>query len=66
MGDELLLNGKTIIAPPKEVQEACNALKAYEAIQDWNPDQESHLFKAHQILMRLESTLMAKEQLFRI
>ena len=49
MGDELLLNGKTIIAPPKEVQEACNALKAYEAIQDWNPDQESHLFNAHQI-----------------
>ena len=33
-----ILNGKTIIAPPKE-------------IQDWNPDQESHLLKAHQILM---------------
>ena len=46
-----ILNGKTIIAPPKEVQEVRNALKAYEEIQDWNPDQESHLLKAHQILM---------------
>lgn len=46
-----ILNGKTIIAPLKEVQEVRNALKAYEEIQDWNPDQESHLLKAHQILM---------------
>lgn len=46
-----ILKSKPVIAPHKEVQEVRNALKAYEEIQNWNPDQESHLLKAHQILM---------------
>lgn len=46
-----ILNGKTVIAPPKEVQEVRNAIKAYEAFQQWQPSQERDLLQAHQILM---------------
>lgn len=46
-----IINGKTVIAPPKEVQEVRNAIKAYEAFQQWLPSQESDLLQAHQILM---------------
>lgn len=46
-----ILNGKTVIAPPKEVQEVRNAIKAYEAFQQWQPSQEKDLLQAHQILM---------------
>lgn len=46
-----ILNGKTVIAPPKEVQEVRNAIKAYEAFQEWQPSQEEDLLQAHQILM---------------
>ena len=46
-----ILNGKTVIAPPKEVQEVRNAIKAYEAFQQWQPSQEVDLLQAHQILM---------------
>ena len=40
-----------MIAPPKEVQEVRNAIKAYEAFQQWQPSQEVDLLQAHQILM---------------
>ncbi|HFF2654480.1 TPA: Fic family protein [Acinetobacter nosocomialis] len=46
-----ILNGKTVIAPPKDVQEVRNAIKAYEAFQQWQPSQESDLLQAHQMLM---------------
>lgn len=46
-----ILNGKTVIAPPKEVQEVRNAIKAYEAFQEWQPSQEEDLLQTHQILM---------------
>jgi len=46
-----ILNGKTVIAPPREVQEVRNAIKAYEAFQQWNPSKEADLLKAHQTLM---------------
>ena len=46
-----ILNGKTVIAPPKEVQEVRNAIKAYEAFQQWQPSQQVDLLQAHQILM---------------
>ena len=46
-----ILNGKTVIAPPKEVQEVRNAIKAYEAFQQWQPSQEADLLQAHQVLM---------------
>jgi len=46
-----ILNGKAVIAPPKEVQEVRNAMKAYEAFQKWQLSQEVDLLQAHQILM---------------
>lgn len=46
-----ILNGKPVIAPPKEVQEVRNALKAYEEIHNWHPEIELDLLQAHQTLM---------------
>lgn len=46
-----ILDGKQVIAPPKEIQEVRNAIKAYEAFQQWQPASEQDLLQAHQILM---------------
>ncbi|MCH7305261.1 Fic family protein [Acinetobacter sp. NIPH1876] len=46
-----ILNGKPVIAPPKEIQEVRNAIKAYEQFQQWQPASEQDLLKAHQVLM---------------
>lgn len=46
-----ILDGKRVIAPPREVQEVRNALAAYERFDDWNPVVEKDLLEAHGILM---------------
>lgn len=46
-----ILDGKQVIAPPKEIQEVRNAIKAYEAFQQWQAASEQDLLQAHQILM---------------
>ena len=46
-----ILEGKLVIAPPREVQEARNAIKAYDLFEQWQPANESHLLKAHEIMM---------------
>ncbi|MBV1961501.1 MAG: Fic family protein, partial [Immundisolibacteraceae bacterium] len=46
-----ILDGKRVSAPPKEVQEARNAIRAYEQVSGWQPADEQHLLRAHQILM---------------
>ena len=46
-----LLDGKRIIAPPKEVLEVQNALKAYEFLATWQSYHEQDLLEAHRILM---------------
>jgi len=46
-----LLDGKPVIAPPREVQEVRNAIKAYDEFQSWHPEQQADLLKAHEILM---------------
>ena len=46
-----ILNGKPVIAPPKEIQEVRNAIKAYEQFQQWQPASEQDLLTAHQVLM---------------
>ncbi len=46
-----ILEGKPIIAPPREVQEARNAIKAYEQFSNWQATDKKDLLKAHQILM---------------
>lgn len=46
-----ILEGKRVIAPPREILEVQNALKAYEKLLGWNPRKESDLLKAHAVLM---------------
>lgn len=46
-----ILDGKLVIAPPREIQEARNALKAYEQMPQWQPHRQSDLLAAHQVLM---------------
>ena len=46
-----ILEGKRVIAPPKDILEARNAIKAYEEFEHWQPANERDLLKAHQILM---------------
>jgi hypothetical protein len=42
------LDGKTIIAPPREIQEVKNAIKAYEVLTQWQPTNERDLLEAQQ------------------
>ena len=46
-----ILDGKPVIAPPREIQEARNAINAYDRYPEWNPASESDLLDAHEILM---------------
>ena len=46
-----ILDGKQVIAPPREIQEARNAIKAYDNFQKWRPESERDLLHAHLILM---------------
>ena len=46
-----ILEGKTVLAPPRELQEARNALAAYEQLPQWDGLDESHLLAAHKQLM---------------
>ena len=46
-----ILDGKPVIAPPKDVQEARNAIHAYDRYRRWNPASEADLLHAHRILM---------------
>ncbi len=46
-----ILEGKPVIAPPREVQEAKNALDAYEQFGRWRSTREKDLLSAHKTLM---------------
>jgi len=46
-----ILDGKRVIAPPREVLEVKNALAAYELFQSWKPEAEGDLLDAHRVLM---------------
>lgn len=46
-----VLEGKPIIAPPREVQEVKNALAVYERFDQYQPHNEQDLLAAHQLLM---------------
>ena len=45
-----ILEGKRVIAPPREVQEARNAITAYEGLAKWQPTSEQHLLEAHSLM----------------
>ncbi len=47
-----ILEGKPVIAPPRKIQEARNALLAYEQLDQWQASNEQHLLDAHQLLMK--------------
>lgn len=46
-----VLNGKSVIAPPREVQEVKNALATYDHFSQWHPQKEQDLLTAHKSLM---------------
>jgi Fic family protein len=46
-----ILEGKRIIAPPREIQEVRNAVKAYDQIDKWQPNSKEDLLDAHRVLM---------------
>lgn len=46
-----ILDGKRVIAPPREIQEVRNAIAAYERFGSWSVDRESDLLEAHSVLM---------------
>ena len=46
-----ILDGRPVIAPPREIQEVRNAFGAYNAFPRWNPAREADLLRAHEMLM---------------
>lgn len=48
----VILDGKRVVAPPREIKEARNAIEAYNRLDDWTPHNESDLLQAHGILMK--------------
>ncbi len=46
-----IVDGKRVIAPPREVQEVKNALTAYDLFHAWKPGSETDLLQAHEMLM---------------
>ena len=46
-----ILDGKPVVAPLRDIQEARNAIKAYDRYEQWNAASEADLLTAHQILM---------------
>ncbi len=46
-----ILDGKRVIASPREIQEVRNAIAAYDRFEQWQPEEEEELLEAHRILM---------------
>ena len=46
-----ILEGKKVIAPPREIQEVRNAIAAYDRFEQWKPEIEVDLLDAHRVLM---------------
>ncbi len=46
-----ILEGRRVLAPPREVQEVKNALAVYDRFHVWNPEAEQDLLEAHRMLM---------------
>lgn len=47
-----VLNGKPVIAPPKDVEEVRNAYEIYECLDRLDPTETEDLLKAHGVMMR--------------
>lgn len=46
-----IIDGKTVMGPPREILEVKNALAVYEIINQLDPNKEDDLLKSHEILM---------------
>ncbi len=46
-----ILDGKRVIASPREVREVKNALAAYDHFEKWHPEMEKDMLMAHRLLM---------------
>ncbi|WP_226100511.1 Fic family protein [Dickeya oryzae] len=46
-----VLEGKTVLGLPKEIQEVRNAFAAYEAMESWQPHRMADLLAAHALLL---------------
>ncbi|MDP2808009.1 MAG: Fic family protein [bacterium] len=46
-----ILDGKRVIAPPREILEVRNAITAYDCFKQWRPEVGTELQDAHRILM---------------
>ena len=42
-----ILDGKRVIAPPREIHEVRNAIAAYDRFDDWSVESEADLKEAH-------------------
>ena len=47
-----ILDGKRVIAPPKDIEEVKNAYEIYELLDTLNPYSSTDLLKAHGVMMR--------------
>ena len=47
-----IINGKTVIGPPRDIQEVHGAVSAYEKLDTWQPHSLDDILSAHAILMR--------------
>lgn len=47
-----VINGKTVLAPPKDIKEVKNAFEIYEILDTLNPYSIDDLLNAHQIMMQ--------------
>jgi len=46
-----ILNGKPVVAPPRQIQEVKNAIAAYDLYPKLNPFSVADLLKAHEVMM---------------
>lgn len=47
-----VINGKQVLAPPKDIAEVQNAFEIYESLDKLNPYSEEHLLSTHGVMMR--------------
>ncbi len=50
-----LLEGKRVLGPVKDIQEAQNALEGYQKLDTFSPEKEADFLEAHHILMEKDS-----------
>jgi len=47
-----VLDGKRVLAAPRDVQEIHNAMEAYDGLDTWEPDSQTDMLAAHALMMK--------------